>query len=445
MPWHQNVIWSEGTFLQPQHFQQHDRHQAYQRQARLTGLIPYAWGWLDLQLDRSALALGKIALLRARGLLPDGLAIDLPGEDVAPLALDVPPDARDELVVLALALARPGLAETDAEGPGGEAPLRYLVGEADVPDSNVDGSRTARLQLGRPHLRLMLARDCGDGHVTLGVCQVRERRGDHQVVLDAQYIPPTLDALGNELLLGHLRELQGLLRQRGDALAARLVQPSSAGVSDIADFLLLGCINRHEPALTQWLEGSVLHPKQVYAWGAALAGDLAVFDGTRRPAALPVYVHDHPGPCFQALMEVLRRSLSLVLEQGAIAIPLQERKHGVRVALVPDVDMQRKAQFVLAASAQMPTEALRSRFPAQVKIGSVEQIRNLVNLQLPGVPLRALPVAPRQIPFHAGFSYFELDTRGNDLWRQLEHSGGLALHVGGDFPGLELQLWAVRA
>lgn len=445
MPWHQNVIWSEGTFLQPQHFQQHDRHHAYQRQARLTALLPYAWGWLDLQLDRSALALGKIALLRARGLMPDGVAIALPGEDVPPVALDVPPDARDELVVLALALARPGLAETNAEEPGGEAPLRYLVDEAEVADSNVNGTRVARLQLGRPHLRLMLARDCGDGHVALGVCRVRERRADHQVVLDTQYIPPTLDALGNDLLAGHLRELRGLLRQRGDALAARLAQPSSSGVSDIADFLLLGCVNRHEPALHRWLEGSVLHPCAVYSWGASLAGDLAAFDGARRPAPLPVYVHDDPARCFQALMEVLRRSLSLVLEQGAIAIPLQEAKHGVRMALVPDVEMQRNAQFVLAAAAQMPTEALRSRFPAQVKIGTVEQIRNLVNLQLPGVPLRALPVVPRQIPFHAGFSYFELDTRGNDLWRQLERSGDLALHVGGEFPGLELELWAVRA
>ena len=58
--------------------------------------------------------------------------------------------------------------------------------------------------------------------------------------------------------------------------------------------------------------------------------------------------------------------------------------------------------------------------------------------------LRALPVAPRQIPFHAGFCYFELETRGNEMWRQLETSSGLAMHVAGDFPGLELEFWAIR-
>jgi type VI secretion system protein ImpJ len=52
-------------------------------------------------------------------------------------------------------------------------------------------------------------------------------------------------------------------------------------------------------------------------------------------------------------------------------------------------------------------------------------------------------VAPRQIPFHAGFLYFELE-RGGDLWKQTEQSGVLALHVAGEFPGLELEFWAVR-
>jgi hypothetical protein len=58
----------------------------------------------------------------------------------------------------------------------------------------------------------------------------------------------------------------------------------------------------------------------------------------------------------------------------------------------------------------------------------------LVNLHLPGVTLTPLPVAPRQIPFHSGASYFELETRHSDLWRQLEQSGGMAMHIAGDFP-----------
>ena len=91
----------------------------------------------------------------------------------------------------------------------------------------------------------------------------------------------------------------------------------------------------------------------------------------------------------------------------------------------------------------MPTEDLRQSLPLQIKIGTVEKIRDLVNLQLPGISLRALPVAPRQIPYHAGLVYFELD-RSGDAWKELAASGGFALHLSGEFPGIKLELWAIR-
>ena len=86
---------------------------------------------------------------------------------------------------------------------------------------------------------------------------------------------------------------------------------------------------------------------------------------------------------------------------------------------------------------------LRRRFPNQLKIGPVEKIRDLVNLQLPGVPVHAIPVAPAD-SLSRGFVYFELD-QGNDLWGQLKNSGGVAMHVAGEFPGLALEFWAIRS
>jgi type VI secretion system protein ImpJ len=92
----------------------------------------------------------------------------------------------------------------------------------------------------------------------------------------------------------------------------------------------------------------------------------------------------------------------------------------------------------------MPSEELRRGFPAQLKIGPVEKIADLVRLGLPGVPVLPLPAAPRLIPFHAGFTYFELD-QTSELWAQLEKSGGVALHVAGKFPGLTMEFWAIRS
>lgn len=444
MTWRDRVIWTEGMFLQPQHFQQHDRHREHQARLALRQTAAAPWGFGTLVIDDAALSLGKLAIAAAEGLLPDGTAFSIPASDAAPAALDIPADARDERVVLAVLLQRPGVVETDAEQPAGAQGVRYTACEVEVADHHSPQERSAPLQVGRLNLRLMLERDAVEGWTTLAVARVVERRADHRVVLDAGHVPPLLHAAAHPVTDGWLREIAGLLHQRGEALAARLAAPGRGGVGEIADFLLLQTVNRHQPVFEHLQRLAPLHPERLYAAMLALAGELATFGDARRPRRFGEYRHDALAATFRPVVDDLRQALSMVLEQTAVPIELQDRKYGVRVALVPDVELQRHARFVLAASAQLPGDVLRARFPTQVKAGPVERIRDLVNLQLPGIGLRPLPVAPREIPYNAGSSYFELDTVGSELWKQLESSGGLALHIAGDFPGLGLELWAIR-
>jgi type VI secretion system protein ImpJ len=55
-----------------------------------------------------------------------------------------------------------------------------------------------------------------------------------------------------------------------------------------------------------------------------------------------------------------------------------------------------------------------------------------------------LPVAPREIPYQTGTTYFELD-RSGDMWRRMNNSVALAIHIGGEWPDLALELWAIRS
>ena len=132
-----------------------------------------------------------------------------------------------------------------------------------------------------------------------------------------------------------------------------------------------------------------------------------------------------------------------MLETTATPIPLKQKKYGISVATVGDRNLFAGASFVLAVNADIPAEALRAQFPSHIKIGSVEKIRELVNLSLPGIQVVALPVAPRQIPYHSGFAYFPLD-RANELWGQIAESGGIAIHVAGEFPSLQMEFWAIK-
>ncbi|NWD04693.1 type VI secretion system baseplate subunit TssK [Pseudomonas gingeri] len=442
MSWNNKVVWSEGMLLQPQHLQQHDRFLQTQLEARVRALRPYSWGFSRLEIDQQQLALGKLSLLSYSAVLPDGTPAGLPFEDEAPLPLDIPADARDLTVVLALPAARPGVPEVD-DRPGFENFARHRSSEYEAWDSNgLDNS--ALMSIGKLRLRLAFEHDVADAYSCIGVARIVERRADNRVVLDRDYCPPCLDVRVAPLLGSFLDELLGLLQQRSDALASRLTQPDGSGAAEIADFLLLQVLNRSLPLVRHLASMTGLHPQTLYRDLAALAGELATFtQEDKRAVAYPVYRHDALAETFSPLMVDLRRSLSAVLDARAIAIALEERQYGIRVAVLPDQELLRSATFVLAVRAQMSAEAVRSGFPPQVKIGSVEKIRDLVNLQLPGIGLRPLPVAPRQLPFHAGFTYFELD-RASDYWQQLSNSAGFAMHVAGVFPGLDMQFWAIR-
>jgi type VI secretion system protein ImpJ len=158
---------------------------------------------------------------------------------------------------------------------------------------------------------------------------------------------------------------------------------------------------------------------------------------------LPGYRHEDLRAGYDPLMASLRAHLSVVLEQNAVPIPLQKKRFNIEVGMVNDKSLFDSAAFVVAARADVPAEDLRKGLPAQATIASVETIATLVNDHLPGVPLQALSVVPRQIPFHAGSSYFELD-RNHPRFRELRSGGAIAIHVPDSFPGLTLELWAIR-
>jgi type VI secretion system protein ImpJ len=254
-----------------------------------------------------------------------------------------------------------------------------------------------------------------------------------------------LDARAATRLATFVKELQGMLHQRGEALANRVSATGRGSAAELAEFLMLQSVNRYEPLIAHVASSGVVHPEDLYRVCITAAGELATLTNrSKRPPSFPAYQHARLRESFEPVMAAVRDALAVVFDQAAIPIPIEAKRHGVHVATVADRTLYGAAVFVLAVRADMPAEELRRRFPAQLKVGPAEKIRDLVNLALAGVPVSAVPVAPRQIPSHAGFVYFEFD-QTNGLWKQLDTSGGIGMHVAGDFPGLKMEFWAIRA
>ena len=95
------VVWSEGMFLRPQHFQQHDRYIERLVRDRVAGVAPYAWGISELKISRELMIGGKFGVTQCRGILPDGTPFDLMSDGNHPVPLELGPNVRNEIVYLA--------------------------------------------------------------------------------------------------------------------------------------------------------------------------------------------------------------------------------------------------------------------------------------------------------------------------------------------------------
>jgi type VI secretion system protein ImpJ len=437
------VVWSEGLFLRPQHFQQQDRYFERYVETRCQALVTSSWGFTEIELERDLLGIGKIGIRHAAGVFPDGTPFRMPDDDPLPAPLQGNAQMRDQVLHLAVPLRRPGGVEVN-RAPESDGLERHGVCELEARDATLASGESALLEVAALRTAILPGSEVTAAYACLPFAQVVECRGDLSVALDETFTPSVLQVRAASRLTTFTTELLGLLHQRGEVLAARVSSTGRGGAAEIADFLMLEVINRFEPLIAHHASSGRLHPEELFRICVSLAGELATFTTqSKRPGPLGEYRHDRLRESFEPVMKALRASLSAVLEQAAIPIPVEERRFGIRVAMPPDRSLYRTAVFILAARADMPAEELRRRFPLQLKIGPVEKIRDLVNVQLPGVPVNPVPVAPRQIPYHAGFAYFELD-QSNELWTQLEASGGLAMHVAGAFPGLTLELWAIR-
>ena len=437
------VIWREGLFIKPQHFQQQQRHSEYALHARLSALSDYFYGLQTLVINEDYLGFGRIALVGATGILPDGTVFNIPNDDVLPTPLEITDaSVANQKVYLALPLSVSGVNEVNQ---GGQVATRLQAHRHDVRDLHSEGGDVVSLEVGRVSLRLMLEREDRSAYASLAIARILDKRPDGGLVLDPNFMPCSISVSAIPTLKRFLGESAGLVAERARSLSQRIAAPGQQGVADVAEFMMLQLLNRAQPQLSHLSRLGTLHPERLHEALVQLCGELMTFtDESRLPPEFAAYRHDDQQVSFEPVMLALRQALSTVLSPRAVSIQLRKHQYGVMVAVVGESELMTSADFVLAVRARMPQEQLRKQLLQQTKVASSDKIRELISLQLPGIPLLPLPVAPRQLPYHAGYSYFQLD-RQSPAWQMLAVGNTLAFHIAGDFPELDMQLWAIRS
>jgi type VI secretion system protein ImpJ len=438
------VIWSEGLFLRPQHFQQQERYLEAYVEGRVGSLRADGWGFEELELDRDVLTIGKLSIRRARGVFPDGTPFSIPDRDPPPPPLEVSADMRNVRVYLALPLRRGGALDSDRRAGAEGVLVRQTVRELELRDATVESAATALVEVGGLRTRLLVAGTPAEDFACIPLAHVQECRVDRQVLLDDRFMPTVLRIAACPPLATFLKELYGLLHQRGDALANIVTGSDRGGVSGVREFLRFQAINRYEPLVQHFMRLAALHPEDLYRWLIVIAGDLAGLGKEgRRPIEFPAYQHSDLRASFEPTIAALRGYLDDKQISDVVSIPVELKQPNAYLARINDISLIDGAVFVLAAKAALPPEEIRRRIPQMVTIAPAVRLRELVEGVMPGLTLSPLAQIPPRIPFLAGYVYFEIDRTGA-LWKDMKGSGAFGLFVGEGFTNLAFSMWAMR-
>ncbi|MBV9209598.1 MAG: type VI secretion system baseplate subunit TssK [Acidobacteria bacterium] len=446
---YRKIVWNEGMLLTPHHFQQWDNYYEDLLSTRLAAAMPYEWGVLDLQVNNEAVANGNFQIVRCRGVMPDGLLLNIPQTDVAPdprpIEEHFDPEAERLDVHLAIPVKRVGAANFQANGAPADPLVRFHQDGSLVPDETT-GENEQPLAFAKSNLRILFADELRDGYSSIKIAEL-ERTTTGQLTLSENYIPPALSVTASPWLVNMLRQLVEILITKSSSLSEQRRQRAATladfTTSEVAVFWLLHTVNSSIPGLAHLFRTPLVHPERLYFEMAELAGRLMTFATTHHPKDIVRYEHLDLYFTFSQLSAQIRELLETVIPTRCVPIPLEKTRESLYVGRVQDERLLQEAGFYLGVRAQVPESRLIEGVPRVVKIASRDVIDAVIGSALPGVTLTHASPPPAPIPTRVGFHYFMLDTVG-PYWEGIRGSKTIAVYVPDEIPDETLEMYAVK-
>ena len=440
MSWKSKVVWSEGLFLRPHHFQQNDRYVEGLIESRTRHSSPYPWGFSILEIDRDLAQQSRFAVRRAAGVMPDGTPFDIPTDSPLPSPIAVPEGTALQLVWLSMPLGAPNTREVEAADS--ESASRFVPATTRLIDTTSALRVEEEIELAQPRLAYELRKTAKPGFVSVPIGRIVEVR-DRAIVFDDTFAPPVLTCASHPVVQGWIEAVIGWIENKLEELARYAADPTAGGGLQSGDYFILQLLNRHIPVLQHLARSRYVHPERLFETLLGIAGELATFTTSQRRArTYPAYDHDDLKTAFTPVLRDIQAFLSAQLGRRAIRLEIIERASNAFVVMISDRNLFRNARLVLEVSAQRPLTEIQSQFPNLFKVGPNTKMNEIVHAHLPGVPLVHLPTPPPQIRAITDHVYFLLD-RTSPLWPEFSVASSIGMHFSGVWPELRLELWAV--
>lgn len=441
------VVWNEGMHLAQHHFQAQSRYFENTIHFALSAVFPEFYGFLALEMDQDAIWDGKVSLLRASGVMPDGLAFELGDGDAVPESLDAKGlvDSGAGAQMIQLVIPEYDRRQANCQLTTGDAnSTRFRAEKISVFDETT-GEDERPVSVGRKNFRLEIRSDMAEGSVGMPVARVRSDGSGH-FTYDPQFVPPCLQILGSMRLMSVLARLVNMLDSKAEALKSRGVGGRS-GASELASheltsFWLLHAIYSGLASLRHHMECGRVHPQTVYEDLIRLAGALCTFSLDADARSIPRYDHDRPEEVFDGLEQHIRRHLEIVIPESYISVALTRSDANLHTAALEDQRLFEASEWVLRVASSAAAETIINAVPRKVKVCSAEDVMRLVADANPALSLEHLPSPPPTLSPRLGSQYFRIRLEGPS-WKLIQSRATVGVYVPDALPEVEVELLVV--
>lgn len=441
------VMWGEGLFLRPQHFQQQALFHDHAVADALQSLRRHAWGLGAIELDPIALKAGLIRTDRLEIVFRDGTRYCAPRHEPLPPSrdlADIPQISSATTLYACLPELNP-YGRNAANGPAAPSrPPRYRTAESRVADLYTEALDADLVAL-ELDVRLMAAEENRDGYDCVPVARVA-RDASGQWSAEADFFPPLICCRAVPRLMRIVRSLLDVLLVKSETLGRahreRATSVFEYGATEVASFWLLHTVNRSFTRLHHLFDAAPLHPEELYLALAELYGELLTFSSTRSLSDLPPYRHEHLFETFDTLDAGIRELLDTVVSCRHVVIPLDTARPSFHVGRLESDRLLDGVDFYVSVQGEMPAAPLIEAVPLKLKVGAPDDVDRILNSALRGVNLIHAAQTPAALPVRVGNHYFALEPRGAIFERMLQ-ARSVCIYVPQTLADLKLELIAV--
>jgi type VI secretion system protein ImpJ len=465
------LLWGEGMFLQPQHFQQQDQyHNAYLR--RYFQLFsPFGWGVKSLELSESALETFDFEVKRCEVVTPDGTLLFFDRNSRVGNARIESRSFKEAFdsggkpleVYLGLKRLQPrnnmGTLNGNrySEPQQGERRRFLLYEEPEVPDLYAAENRTCLLHYLLYDVQILFGDPTHfEGYELTKIAEVLREPMGKGGMLSKQYIPPSIALSSSSVLEDLIREIRDRLTAKGQDLAQykprRTGQKIDVNIEDIGFVLAAQVINRYIPLFQDILEVKDVHPYTSYTLLRQLIGELSTFSSTisvlgerEGVAKLPPYDHEQLWLCFDL---AARRVGELLNELGSAPtmirpVPLLHNGRYFEASF-EQTFLVGENEYYLAVKIDRSTNDLRVLLREKGYITARNELSSLQERRLPGLKLEVPDQLPKDLlDKKERYRYLLIDQHSRD-WQKIEAQGNMVVYCP-DLPSsIEMLVWPVN-